>query len=203
MHLYDLRGHGRSERATTGYDIETMTDDLEGLLEAFEVDRPVTLVGHSYGARIALQLAMRRPEAVDRLVVVEAPLYAQTTGALTDFLNQPADDMVEALPEALKDAVLRGGRRASRLLTSLKFLAYETTMMADLRGQPDADFEALAEVEHETLLIYGRHSACLEAGRHAARIMPRARLEVLEGGHYLLIDQPRRVQQLMCGLIDG
>lgn len=43
--LYDLRGHGKSERARSGYDVRTMTADLEAVADAFAHDEKITLVG--------------------------------------------------------------------------------------------------------------------------------------------------------------
>lgn len=199
--LYDLRGHGRSERMADGYSVQTMTDDLEALIDGFGIDQPVSLVGHSYGARIALELAIRGSRAVDRLVVVEAPLFADSTAGLTGFLNQPSEELVESLPAELRDAVVRGGRRASRLLDALRFLAYETSLLADLAGQGDADFDGMAGLEQPTLLIYGQDSSCLPAGERAAEVMRHAKLEVLPGGHYLPLEQPRQVSELMSGFL--
>src|SRR5690554_2429192 len=45
----DLRGHGRSDRPSDGYDIERLVADLYALLEARQVDEPFVLVGHSFG----------------------------------------------------------------------------------------------------------------------------------------------------------
>lgn len=45
---YDQRGHGRSDDPGTGYDFDTLTDDLHSLLEQLDL-RDVTLVGHSMG----------------------------------------------------------------------------------------------------------------------------------------------------------
>ena len=71
--LYDLRGHGRSERVASGYDLVTQTGDLQELADRFD-DRPIDLVGHSYGGLIALRFALDHPGRVRRLVLVEAPL---------------------------------------------------------------------------------------------------------------------------------
>jgi len=72
--LYDLRGHGRSAPAAGGYDTATLAKDLENLLDAMGVDEPVSLVGHSYGALVAMRFALAHPERVNRLALVEAPL---------------------------------------------------------------------------------------------------------------------------------
>src|SRR5204863_9561465 len=43
--LYDLRGHGMSERPAAGYTVAQLVADLAGLLAALDVTRPVQLVG--------------------------------------------------------------------------------------------------------------------------------------------------------------
>src|ERR1700675_3786155 len=55
---YDLRGHGYSEVTPTGYPADQMADDLEGLLDVLGIQQ-ATLVGHSYGADVALYFAMK------------------------------------------------------------------------------------------------------------------------------------------------
>ena len=72
---YDLRGHGFTEMPPTGYAPESMADDLRELLDALDIEQP-TLVGHSYGADIALYFALLYPERTRRVVAIEAVLPA-------------------------------------------------------------------------------------------------------------------------------
>src|SRR5947209_20569162 len=44
--LYDLRGHGNTERPRSGYSVDASVSDLIALLNAIEVTRPVHLVGN-------------------------------------------------------------------------------------------------------------------------------------------------------------
>lgn len=64
----DLRGYGASDRprGTRAYAIETLMDDVEGLIEAAGAER-ATIVAHDWGGIIAWWLAMRRPARVERL----------------------------------------------------------------------------------------------------------------------------------------
>jgi pimeloyl-ACP methyl ester carboxylesterase len=72
---YDLRGHGYSDTPPTGYSPDDMATDLLELLDGLEIERAV-LVGHSYGADIALYLAARHPERVSEVIAIEAALPA-------------------------------------------------------------------------------------------------------------------------------
>src|SRR5947208_17062692 len=70
--LYDLRGHGRSERPPSGYGAADAVADLFAVLDALGHRRPVHLVANSFGGVIALNAALARPERVGGLVMVEA-----------------------------------------------------------------------------------------------------------------------------------
>src|ERR1700694_5980107 len=66
----DQRGHGESEKPDTGYDFDTITADDNAAISALEIERPV-LVGHSWGAGVALQYAATYPDQVTALVLVD------------------------------------------------------------------------------------------------------------------------------------
>ena len=70
--LYDLRGHGRSDRPSVGYRVEDGVADLLGILDALPVDGPVHVVGNSFGGTIALAAALRHPERIAGMVLIEA-----------------------------------------------------------------------------------------------------------------------------------
>jgi microsomal epoxide hydrolase/non-specific protein-tyrosine kinase len=48
----DPRGYGATDHRSGGYDVETLTDDVRGLIAALRLDRPV-LVGHDWGGELA------------------------------------------------------------------------------------------------------------------------------------------------------
>jgi pimeloyl-ACP methyl ester carboxylesterase len=58
--VYDQRGHGRSEKPDSSYDIETYTDDLGSVLDALRLERAI-VVGWSIGSWAALDYATRNP----------------------------------------------------------------------------------------------------------------------------------------------
>ncbi len=67
----DLRGLGESDRPATGYDLNTLADDVLGVIEAFGLTT-AQVVGIDLGAPVAFFTALRNPERVRRLVVMEA-----------------------------------------------------------------------------------------------------------------------------------
>src|SRR5579864_2029018 len=66
----DQRGHGESDKPDAGYDFETIVADDADAVEALEIVRPV-LVGHSWGAWVALQYAITHGEEVMALVLAD------------------------------------------------------------------------------------------------------------------------------------
>ena len=80
---YDLRGHGHSDVPARGYTPDAMAGDLLELLDALEVERPA-IVGHSYGADIALYLAANHPERAREVIAIESALPALEPGRRDD-----------------------------------------------------------------------------------------------------------------------
>jgi pimeloyl-ACP methyl ester carboxylesterase len=185
--LYDLRGHGRTERAARGYDVATMAADLDALLDWFD-PRPVCLVGHSYGGLIALRYAMARPSRVRSLAVVDAPLPPSRLDGVAAFLQQSPDELSRALPAAVGRDLARGGRRWRSLMQSLQFLARESTLGADVAAEKDVPDEELSRVSAPLLCVYGERSACRGVGERLARVVPGASLRLLDGGHWLPVE---------------
>jgi pimeloyl-ACP methyl ester carboxylesterase len=71
----DQRGHGRSGKPDYGYDFASVTKDVAIVVDALGLGRPI-VVGHSWGAHVALELAARRPEYVSGAVLVDGGLHS-------------------------------------------------------------------------------------------------------------------------------
>ncbi|MEU1730234.1 alpha/beta hydrolase [Streptosporangium sp. NPDC020145] len=99
--LLDRRGHGRSDRPSGGYDIDTRADDLATLVEHLDL-REITLVGHSAGGgEVARYLVRHGEERVSRVAFVSAVL---------PFLKR-TDDNPHGAPEMLCEAVIAQFRK--------------------------------------------------------------------------------------------
>ncbi|MGA1052198.1 MAG: alpha/beta fold hydrolase [Ilumatobacteraceae bacterium] len=66
----DQRGHGRSSKPDTGYDVPTCADDLAFLVRELGVGRPA-VAGQSWGGNVVLELGYRHPELVDQVACVD------------------------------------------------------------------------------------------------------------------------------------
>jgi len=86
--LLDLPNHGHSPW-TDRVDYLDMAETTAAEIE--QLGRPVTLVGHSMGGKVAMQLALRRPELLRALVVVDvAPVEYPVQGGRTDDPDEEA-----------------------------------------------------------------------------------------------------------------
>ncbi len=74
--LYDRRGHGRSDRPASGYDFDTLADDLAAVIDHFDL-RDVTLIGHSLGTRELVRYLTRHGDDRITRIVLVAPTTPQ------------------------------------------------------------------------------------------------------------------------------
>jgi pimeloyl-ACP methyl ester carboxylesterase len=70
---YDLRGHGLTGRTVSGYSTQALADDCLAVMDALSIGN-AAVVGHSYGAAVALHAAAAAPDRIDRVVAADAYL---------------------------------------------------------------------------------------------------------------------------------
>jgi pimeloyl-ACP methyl ester carboxylesterase len=72
---YDARGHGRSAKPTSGYGFDRTVADADAVIRATGLRRPI-VVGHSWGAMVALALGAQRAKAASGIVLVDGGVNA-------------------------------------------------------------------------------------------------------------------------------
>ena len=87
----DQRGHGGTEKPPSGYDFDTITDDVRSFVEALGV-KSVLLVGHSWGGNVALHYAARFSEDIAGLVLVDGGFIEPAV--LPDFTWEKAQEIL-------------------------------------------------------------------------------------------------------------
>jgi pimeloyl-ACP methyl ester carboxylesterase len=198
--LYDQRGHGRSERPGSGYSLAAQARDLAALIAEFRTE-PVTLVGFSYGALIALKFAVDHAPRVKRLILIEAPAIDQLH-QLADAAQQIKVDpspqtAVSSLPtRSVELAKVLGftekplsSRRARRSHDAARFLMFESTLYQDMAAEPEFTDAELARVDMPVSCIYGDRSHCLPAGERWARRLETQGLRKLpSSGHFVQLE---------------
>ena len=68
----ELQGHGRTADIDRPLSFEAMADDIAALMKYLAIEK-TDVMGYSLGGGVALQIAIRHPELVRKLVVVSAP----------------------------------------------------------------------------------------------------------------------------------
>ncbi len=195
--LYDLRGHGRSERPASGYGLDDMVADLDAVLAALAVDRPLILVGNSFGALLALAYATKCPGRVVGAALLDGHLGEagwSTRMAATLGLTGAARD--QRIGDSFGGWLGRhGGRKATRLAESAAALVHDTSLVRDLSGSRALDDDALRRVACPVLALYGEASDLRAEAERAARVFPACELRVLPGcTHSILWEATDRVR---------
>ncbi|GIJ47823.1 alpha/beta hydrolase [Virgisporangium aliadipatigenens] len=180
--MYDLRGHGRSERPPTGYALHDFVDDLHALLRKLDVRRPVHLLGNSFGGTIAFSYAIRHPDAVASLTAVES---APPTTAWFQRI---------ALRLNTVHSVTNPGRRAA----AARAFVEATSVARDLPASPLPGDQAIAAISCPVLCVYGGTSRMRDLTPQVRRLLPHAEVAVVpDVGHSLLITRPAAVRELV------
>jgi esterase len=197
--LWDLRGHGMSDKVDRGYDAIQQAQDLAGLIDEMAPGETVDLAGFSYGGLISLRCALARPERIGRLALLETPLPPRDYSEFDPLLEGNVDELLAAMPPALRKEVLRSPRRALKLARGVKRLVAETSLLDEVRGEPGLPDGALAAFDRPVLCIYSSGSPFLADGRRLEAELPQVTLETLEGGHRLLNERPQEVAAALAG----
>ena len=203
--LVDMPHHGRSAWADE-FDYVDAADQVAGLLEG---DDPVALVGHSMGGKIAMLVALRHPELVERLCVVDvSPVPYHHSDEFRGYIAamQELDlgrlerraDADEALADAVPSTTVR-----SFLLQNLRRdgdgWAWQLNLdvlgrdLEDLGDWPEDRLDDAASYDGPVLWVAGETSRYVKDEYAAAmdRLFPRNRRVTIKGaGHWVHSERP-------------
>ncbi|PWV44858.1 alpha/beta fold hydrolase [Chitinophaga sp. S165] len=191
--MYDMKSHGMSERCQYGYDLHAMTDDLRDLMDALHL-KSVHLAGYSYGGLVAMKMAIRYPSRVKKLAVIEAPdpCDNETLSIIDIYSKEFLVDYINNYTDTTRMRI--GKRQLDKNHRMYEYLFYETSIKEDMHNERFFfSDDAIGNVTHDTLLIYGKGSNCLPSGRKLYHTVPRSKMTLIEGDHNLPIQQPLEV----------
>jgi pimeloyl-ACP methyl ester carboxylesterase len=163
LYAPDLIGFGQTDRNKEGYYLSDFSEFMLGFIEALGLEHLV-LVGHSFGGRLCVDIALNHPEKVRKLVLVDAA----GLGNVSKFGN----------------VVLIAFWVIRKLLRQRQ--PYPQFLTRDGEGNPWLCIDELPGLRTPTLLIWKRHDPYLPLtiARRAKELIPEAHLVILPGyGH--------------------
>lgn len=194
------QGHGRTSDRDAPVRFESSADDVAALLRFLKVDS-ADLFGFSNGASVALQVAIRHPRLVRKLVFASS--MTRKDGAHPQFWESMQQADFSNMPQPLKEAFLRVNPDERQLRTMHD---KDAERMKNFRDVAD---DLVRRVHAPTLIVLGdRDLVRPEHAIHLTRLIAGARLLILPGGHgdYLgevvMTQTDTRYPELTAGLIE-
>ena len=194
----DLPGFGASPEPAQPLGAAGYANLVAPVLDEF--DEPVVLVGHSFGGRIAVHLALLRPEKISVLILAGAPLLRRTGSES----NKPPFSY-RAIRALYRVGCLGSDRmeRARQKYGSADYRAARGVMRDVLVVVVNESYEAqLDQIHHSVRLVWGADDldVPVEIARRAMEHLAAAELTVLDGvGHNVCLEAPQAVRAAIIG----
>jgi pimeloyl-ACP methyl ester carboxylesterase len=227
VHALDLPGFGSSAKpARAPYDAAWFAETVLSYLDAMAIDR-AHVVGNSMGGRVALELALARPERIASLSLLApavafrrrrelAPLVRLLRPELAAIPHPMSAGQVRetfwslfARPERLDpvtaDVVADEFCKTYRTRSArVAFYAAARNIYLDPPHGEKGFWTRLARLQPEALFLWGDHDRLVPAGfaRHVSDALPGARQEILSDcGHVPQVELPDRTNPMIAELI--
>ena len=222
----DLLGHGSSAKPRGDYSLGAYASGLRDLLAALG-EPPATVVGHSLGGGIAMQLAYQFPERVERLALVASGGLGAEVNLLLRAATLPGSEYV--LPLLLRRELRNAAGAVAGFLGRLgwkpsadlvgmaeglaslgdddarRAFVHTARSIMDFSGQRVSAEDRLYLAEGlPSLIVWGARDPMIPVahGRRAHAAMPGSRLEVFEhAGHFPFNDDPVRFARVLSDFV--
>ncbi len=171
----EMQAHGHTADIDRPLSFEQDADDVAELLKQLNIDS-ADIFGFSNGASTTLQMAIRHPERVRRIIV--ASTFYNRAGAQPWFFDMMANATFEGMPQPFKDAYLSINPDTNAL-----HRMYERDV-ARMQSFPDITEAQMKTIKAPAFIIIG--DADVVQPEHAVemhRLLPHSRLAILPGGH--------------------
>ncbi len=193
---FDFWGFGDSSKAADLYSLDAYSEMLEQFVEQLGIARPVTVVGHSLGAAVALHYAVERPDSVNKLIAVSLPL----SGA----------DINHRLTDSDPDAFIAKVMGKSNSFSEIDAEVKKTDRQAVNRLALElSEHDVTAELEKCTrpvLTIFGEQDVVVQAPSDARHLLQNAELGRLfvslsDCNHFPMLEEKAKFNRLLLDFI--
>jgi 3-oxoadipate enol-lactonase len=213
----DFRGQGLSPAAESGYDMDTLTDDVVAIIDQLGLGR-VHFVGLSMGGFVGMRLGARHPELVRSLVLLDTssgpeppanvPRYQLLAAIYSWFGLRPVRKPVEKImfgPTYLADPRSRAEIDAwVEELSGLDKVGVKKAIYGVIERDPI--HPEISRITAPTLVAVGAEDVATtrDKSEAIAAAVPGSRLTVIaDAGHSSSIEQPEAVSDLIEEFIVG
>lgn len=196
----DFPGHGQSGEPPIPWDVSAFAEQVAHLLEANDITR-VSVIAHSFGARVAVKLAARSPQLVEKMILTGAagvkkpPTPSQSKRAARYKRYQAALNRVKAIPPLARPAEA-WQRRLRERFGSPDYIKLDEVMRKSFSLIVSEDLLGLMPgIQAPTLLVWGDQDTetPLWMGQAMESALPDAGLVVFENGsHFAFMEQWQR-----------
>ncbi|KAI3812010.1 hypothetical protein L1987_16710 [Smallanthus sonchifolius] len=191
--------------------VESKRDHLFQFWKAY-IGRPIVLVGPSLGAAVAIDFAFNHPEAVDKLILIDASVYAEGTAPLPKFVAYAGVSVLKSLPLRIfatnltfnsfgLDTIL-DWTRIGRLHCLLPWWEEATVDFMNSGGYNVA--VQIPQIQKRTLIIWGEDDQIIDS-KLAVRLhceLPNAIIrQIPKCGHIPHVEKPDAVTKLINDFI--
>jgi pimeloyl-ACP methyl ester carboxylesterase len=171
----ELQAHGRTSDRNSPISFEQDADDVTTLLKNLNIYK-ADILGFSNGGNTTMQIAIRHPEVVDRIIVASA--FFKRDGMPPGFWDFMKKGTIDDMPKTLKEEFLKVTPDSTKLQNlfdkcSKRMLEFK-----------DWDDEQLRSIKAKTLIVAGdKDVATPEHYVAMYRLIPDCQLMVIPGGH--------------------
>lgn len=195
---YDQRGHGLSDNPSTPCTIDDHADDLLALVDHLRLG-PFALVGLSIGGMIAQSLALRAPQGLRTLVLLDTAAKIGTTESWNSRIDAIASGGIEPIADAILARWFTASFQAQR---AVEFAGWRNMLVrtpatgyaASCAAVRDADLtHCIGAIATPTLVLAGDQdfSTPPDLVKATADLIPGATFELIPScGHIPPIEQP-------------
>lgn len=171
----DLQAHGRTSDRPAPESFEQDADDVAALITHLGIGK-ADVMGFSNGGSTSLQLAIRHPERVVKVIAISA--IWKRDGMFEGFFDFMQKGTFSDLPQVYKDAFLTVTPDEEKLLNMYN---KDRQRMLDFKDWPEKDIRG---IQAPVLVMLGdRDVVRVEHAMETVRVLPNARLCVLPGNH--------------------
>lgn len=213
VYVLDQRNHGQSPHDNQ-HNYDLLTEDLNAFIVEHQIEQPIIL-GHSMGGKVAMNFALKYPNKLSRLIVVDImpksyPVHheailkglnaihldqLESRGQSDEILSKFVDD--PAVRQFLLKNLARGEQQQFEWRINIPVLEKNIEEMG-------ASIQAVGKFEGQTLFVIGSKSNYFEPGdeKIIKKLFPSYKMVTIDAGHWVQAEKPKEFTETIFEFLD-